>query len=80
MGPFWVIPTRVLGGRAAAGGMAILTMVGSLGGFIGPSLTGKLRDMTQGYTVGLLTIGGMTLLGAGLCWFIKEPSGGGKLT
>ncbi len=29
MGPFWALPTRVLGGQAAAGGVAIITMVGS---------------------------------------------------
>ncbi len=75
MGPFWVIPTRVLGGRAAAGGMAILTMVGSVGGFIGPALTGKLRDATEGYAAGLLAIGGMTLVGAVLCGWIRSPSG-----
>ncbi|WP_255462247.1 MFS transporter [Granulicella sp. WH15] len=28
MGPFWALPTRVLGGQAAAGGVAIITIVG----------------------------------------------------
>ena len=72
MGPFWALPTRVLGGRAAAGGVAIITMIGSLGGFIGPSLTGKLRDMTHNYTTGLLVVGGITLAGAALCLFVKQ--------
>ena len=80
MGPFWALPTRVLGGRAAAGGVAIITMIGSLGGFIGPSLTGKLRDMTHNYTAGLLVIAGMTLLGAVLCLFLKPVSGRGTIT
>ena len=67
MGPFWALPTRVLGGNAAAGGVAIITMVGSLGGFSGPSLTGFLRDKTHGFSAGLLVIGGLAVLGAGLC-------------
>ena len=72
MGPFWALPTRVLGGRAAAGGVAIITMIGSLGGFIGPSLTGKLRDMTNDYTTGLLVLAGLTLVGAGLCFALPR--------
>ncbi len=72
MGPFWALPTRVLGGRAAAGGVAIITMIGSLGGFVGPSLTGKLKDMTHNYTLGLLVIAGMAAVGAVLCLFLSK--------
>ena len=72
MGPFWALPTRVLGGQAAAGGVAIITMIGSIGGFAGPALTGKLRDMTHSFTAGLLVIGGLALVGAGLCFLLKE--------
>ena len=72
MGPFWALPTRVLGGRAAAGGVAIITMIGSLGGFIGPALTGKLRDLTNNFTLGLLVLAGLTLVGAGLCFALPR--------
>lgn len=68
MGPFWALPTRVLGGQAAAGGVAIITMIGSLGGFIGPYLTGRLRDSTHSFTVGLLTVGSTALLAVALCF------------
>jgi ACS family tartrate transporter-like MFS transporter len=74
MGPFWALPTRVLGGQAAAGGVAIITMIGSLGGFAGPALTGKLKDLTHDYTAGLLTIGGLAVLGAVLCLFLPAAS------
>ena len=67
MGPFWALPTRVLGGQAAAGGVAIITMVGSIGGFLGPAITGRLRDVTHGFTVGLFTIAGTAVLAALLC-------------
>ncbi len=67
MGPFWALPTRVLGGRAAQGGVAVITMVGSVGGLIGPSLTGRLRDATHSFTPGLLAMAGSTLLAALLC-------------
>ncbi len=68
MGPFWALPTRVLGGQAAAGGVAIITMVGGVGGFLGPFLTGRLRDLTHGFSGGLFTIAALSLLGAALCF------------
>ena len=75
MGPFWTLPTRVLGGQAAAGGVAIITMIGSLGGFAGPYLTGLLRDATNGFSVGLFAIAGTAVLAALLCLRLpgREP-------
>jgi MFS family permease len=70
-GPFWAMPTRVLGGQAAAGGVAIITMVGSLGAFSGPYLTGAMRDTTHGFKVGLLVVGGLALAGGGLVLVLK---------
>ena len=74
MGPFWTLPTRVLGGQAAAGGVAIITMVGGVGGFLGPYLTGRLRDLTHGFSGGLYTIAALSLLGALLCSALREPN------
>ncbi len=73
MGPFWALPTRVLGGQAAAGGVAIITMIGGVGGFLGPFLTGKLKDMTHSFAGGLYTVAGLALLGAVLCALLKSP-------
>ena len=75
MGPFWTLPTRVLGGQAAAGGVAIITMVGGVGGFLGPFLTGRLRDLTHGFSGGLYSIAGLSVLGAMLCFALKVPQG-----
>jgi MFS family permease len=78
MGPFWALPTRVLGGRGAAGGVAIITMIGGVGGFIGPYLTGRLRDLTHSFADGLFAIGGLAILAAGLSLFLREkPATGG---
>ncbi len=73
MGPFWTLPTRVLGGQAAAGGVAIITMVGGIGGFLGPFLTGRLRDVTHGFAGGLYTIAALAVVGAGLCFALQAP-------
>ena len=67
MGPFWTLPTSMLGGRAAAGGVAIIMMISGAGGFVGPYLTGRLRDLTQGFSGGLYTIAALTLVAAAMC-------------
>jgi ACS family tartrate transporter-like MFS transporter len=66
MGPFWALATRRLEGAAAAGGVAMITMIGGFGGFLGPYATGRLRDATHSYATGLLVIGGLALGGAAL--------------
>jgi ACS family tartrate transporter-like MFS transporter len=72
MGPFWVLPTRVLGGRAAAGGVAIIVVLGGIGASLGPAITGWMRDLTNSYNAGLYLISGLAVLGAGLCLSMKD--------
>lgn len=74
MGPFWALPTRILGGRAAAGGVAVITILGGIGGFTGPFLTGWLRDLTHGFAGGLYTIAGLAAVAAALCFAVKPPA------
>jgi ACS family tartrate transporter-like MFS transporter len=40
MSVFWAIPQRLLGGTAAAAGIALINAVGNLGGWVGPSIMG----------------------------------------
>jgi MFS family permease len=67
MGPFWTLPTSMLGGRAAAGGVAIIMMISGAGGFVGPYLTGRLRDLTHSFSGGLYTIAALALVAAAMC-------------
>ena len=53
LGPFWALPTAFLTGRAAAGGVALVNSVANIGGFVGPTLMGYLRDATGTFTAGL---------------------------
>ena len=53
---FWSLPTAILGGSAAAGGIALINSVGNLSGYLGPFVIGKLKDLTHGFTAGLLVI------------------------
>jgi ACS family tartrate transporter-like MFS transporter len=53
-GPFWALPTRFLAGPAAAGAIALINTLGSLGGFVGPYAIGLVRDLTGSFTGGML--------------------------
>jgi ACS family tartrate transporter-like MFS transporter len=53
---FWTLPTAMLSGTAAAGGIALINAVGNLGGFLGPTLMGSIRDATGSFSLGLLAI------------------------
>ncbi len=61
---FWTLPTAVLSGTAAAGGIALINMLGSTGGYVGPALVGYIHDQTQSYSYGLLTLGGLSIMSA----------------
>ncbi len=54
---FWSLPTAMLSGTAAAGGIALINALGNLGGFFGPYVFGLIKDATGGsFTVGLIVI------------------------
>jgi ACS family tartrate transporter-like MFS transporter len=50
---FWTLPTAILRGMAAAGGLALLNSFSNLGGFFGPTLMGWLKQTTGTYTLGM---------------------------
>jgi ACS family tartrate transporter-like MFS transporter len=73
MGPFWTLTTSMLGGTAAAGAVAVLQIVGGVGGFTGPYMTGRLRDLTHSFAGGLYGIAGMALAAATLAITVRKP-------
>jgi MFS transporter, ACS family, tartrate transporter len=72
MGPFWTLATGMLGGTAAAGAIAILQIVGGVGGFAGPYMMGRLRDATHSFSGGLYLISGMVLAAAVLALVVRQ--------
>ena len=54
---FWTLPTALLTGTAAAGGIAVINSFGNLSGYLGPFAIGWLKESTQGYAAGLSLIG-----------------------
>jgi MFS transporter, ACS family, tartrate transporter len=62
---FWTLPTAILRGTAAAGGIALINSLGNLSGYLGPSMVGYLKDQTGSFQSGLIMLGGFLAM-AGL--------------
>ena len=68
---FWTLPTAILRGTAAAGGIALINSISNTGGFFGPSIMGWLKQHTGGYSAGLgvlalsLTLAAMLVVAIG---------------
>lgn len=61
---FWAIPPTYLGREAAAAGIAVISSIGILGGFVSPSLMGWMKGLTGTLDAGLLLMAGIAMLGA----------------
>jgi nitrate/nitrite transporter NarK len=53
---FWSLPTALLTGTAAAGGIAMISSVGSLGAWLGPWVFGLVKDATGSNNIALLCL------------------------
>ncbi len=71
-GSYWALTSNLMGARAAAGGIAFINSVGNLGGFFGPTLMGKLKQLSHGhYEIGLYTAAGLYLVAALLSFLLR---------
>jgi len=68
---FWTIPTRFLTGMAAAGGLAFINSIGTIGGFVGPYAVGWLRDATGSFNAGLMVMAALLAMSAAMSWSLK---------
>lgn len=63
-GPYYSLPSSFLRGTAAAGGIALVNSIASLGGFFGPFFIGIIKQQTGGYTASMAALAGMEVLAA----------------
>ena len=73
MGPFWAFSTAAIAGTSAAAGIAVINSVGSLGGWIGPSVIGWVRNHTGGFRGGLLCAGAALGLSGCIALLVRIP-------
>jgi ACS family tartrate transporter-like MFS transporter len=73
LGVFWAIPPIFLAGTAAAAGIALINSVGTIGGAVGPTVVGWLRQGSSGYTSGLLVLAATLALEAIIMASLSVP-------
>ena len=61
---FWSLPTAMLGGAAAAAGIAMINSLGNLAGFVAPYLVGAIRDASGSTASGMYLIAASLAAGA----------------
>ena len=62
-GPFWSMPTKLLSGTAAAGGLGVITSMIGLGSFLSPVIMGWLIDRTHTMAAGEIYLAFVLFLG-----------------
>ena len=74
--PLFCLPMKLLrGSAAAAAGIALVNSISNIGGFVGPSLVGLLKETTGGVTGSCLGLAGFGVVAAGLCFVVRQRLG-----
>ncbi len=63
---FWSLPTALLGGTAAAAGIALINSIGNLAGFASPYLVGWIKDLTASTNIGMYALSASLFIGSAL--------------
>ena len=71
---FWTFPTSYLGGTGAAGGIALINALGSLGGFIAPNVKVWADSSFRSPHGGLYALAATTLVGSLLILVLLRPA------
>jgi ACS family tartrate transporter-like MFS transporter len=73
-GPFWALPGKFLSGRALAGSIALINAMGAVGGIVGPTAVGWLKQTTGSFVAAMAALSGVLVVGAALTlWLRRSP-------
>jgi nitrate/nitrite transporter NarK len=70
---FWALPTSILSGSAAAGGIAWINSVGNLAGYVSPFIVGHILDATGSMTLALLVLSASCLMAGLVVLLVAKP-------
>ncbi len=70
MPAFWALPNMFLTAAAAAGSIGLINSVGNLGGFLGPTVVGKVKTLTGSYDIGLYFLAVTCLISASVVFLM----------
>ncbi|MGN6136560.1 MAG: MFS transporter, partial [Aureliella sp.] len=68
MPAFWALPNMYLTAAAAAGSIGLINSVGNLGGFLGPTVVGKVKTLTGSYDIGIYFLAATCLISTGVIY------------
>jgi ACS family tartrate transporter-like MFS transporter len=63
-GPFWSMPSRFLTGAPAAAGIALVVTIANVGGLVGPTIIGALKDRFGTHAPAFMLLGGCAIVAA----------------
>jgi MFS transporter, ACS family, tartrate transporter len=63
-GPFWSMPSRFLTGAPAAAGIALVVTIANVGGLVGPTVIGALKDHFGTHGPAFMLLGGCAVVAA----------------
>jgi ACS family tartrate transporter-like MFS transporter len=63
-GPFWSMPSRFLTGAPAAAGIALVVTIANVGGFVGPTIIGTMKDRFGTHAPAFMLLGGCAIVAA----------------
>jgi len=66
---FWPMPSQFLTGVGAAAGIALISSIGSIGGYVGPLVVGWVKDTTHSFEAGLYFLASCAFASAMLAFF-----------
>jgi nitrate/nitrite transporter NarK len=66
MPAFWSLPSYFLTSTAAAGSVGLINSIGNLGGFLGPTVIGYVKDKFGSYEYGLIFLVVTSMISASL--------------
>ncbi len=70
--PFWCLPPRLFRGRSTAVAIALVSSIGSVGGFVGPILIGSLKNARGGETRAMTALALAALAASALCLALRR--------
>ncbi len=63
---FWTLPSELMSAAAAAASIGLINAFGNLGGAVGPTVVGMVRDSTGSYRVGLRFLAASMVISAAI--------------
>jgi ACS family tartrate transporter-like MFS transporter len=71
-GPFWSMPSRFLSGAPAAAGIALVVTIANVGGLVGPTIIGIMKDHFGTHGPAFMLLGGFAIVAALLAMGLRR--------